>query len=43
MDWFLYDNALRHERVNEQISNIAWNVFKYGVFSDPNTEEYGPE
>ena len=23
MDWFLYDNALRHERVNDQILEFA--------------------
>ena len=24
MDWFLYDNGLRHERV-KQIANVQWN------------------
>ena len=27
MDWFLYDNGFRHERVNDQISQKVWKSF----------------
>ena len=44
MDWFLYDNGLRHERVNLSSNPItAWKVSKYGVISGPNTGKWGPE
>ena len=28
MDWFLYDNDLRHERVNKD--NLGWEINKMG-------------
>ena len=28
MDWFLYDNGLRHERVKQHVSNIGSSVHK---------------
>ena len=29
MDWFLYDNGLRHERVKRWSSNSAENFYKF--------------
>ena len=28
MDWFLYDNGLRHERVKQHLNNIGSSVHK---------------
>ena len=28
MDWFLYDNGLRHERVNEIFNELLNEIFK---------------
>ena len=32
MDWFLYDNSLRRERVNEMGWNISDEKFLFGNF-----------
>ena len=47
MDWFLYDNGLRHERVKLSFFNVFTN---YGVISSPyfrvlglKIGKYGPE
>ena len=47
MDWFLYGNGLRHERVKLSFFNVFSN---YGVISSPyfpvlglKTGKYGPE
>ena len=31
MDWFLYDNGLRHERVNERVKFKKLFLFRNGV------------
>ena len=28
MNWFLYDNGLRHEKVKDFIAAIKWNILK---------------
>ena len=33
MDWFLYDNGLRHERVNESIPSFeVWVAYQISLF-----------
>ena len=38
MDWFLYDNGLRHERVEQHLSNI-WSSIHEKVKQDAESEK----
>ena len=29
MDWFLYDNGLRHERVKQDFWDLFWRLFEF--------------